>query len=1540
MPIFTYANGADKEETTESILKSIGRLFPTNDEEEEPPLPDIGQDLFNPDAQLDTSQVVDMRAVDQRYPPPVPPEAVALPPPPIAQFEGTEPPPPIASSEPFLPPLFPATEPPPLAPDDFLGRELEAQGYTRDATGSYIPPNPSITNEDFQEGIRRILAQHDAEQQAIRDQQLAEFERLTGIPFTAENLRLLQEEGVENSGLSAGELQRYGESMAAKQRENTLLESPGVDFSQYDLFKGQGGLAPELRDTDVNTFLEQGRQGHIDFGEGIPGEPRFSEAEPYGGPVNEYDIMIRALREGVDIDLAREIAQSHIAGHSGSISQGNLNDFGGINARASIGFNRYLQELDRQERLRQQLNEAPDWARDEFAVNQVFGQGGIEDFLQNTVTPAVGSAVSTLARPLDVIPGATFTGPDGTTLGQPYSQDIGELAENLVPQSDLDLLLAGLPAAAGTAAAVSRGVPLGRAALSNLAQQVLPLPGDLLQPELALGRGGMGAGGADDVLDNLGRVIPNPQQVGETARPTALTPEGTITPAAPSTQPVAPAPLGSGAPGGAGAPPQPPAPPVNLADEGYTSAPPPFPLPSSISTLEDITQSAQRASDRFTASTVGKVGQLPVIETAVNLANPAALTSAPPRVLIDELGEEGASQLQASLLAHTRKLDQANALSSAIEDGIRQQARAVGFKMDGARVVSVPGSPAIGDLFENPGKYQLTPAQRKFVNDVQAVLDDMNETEKLAGVKKGELFSEEGRYFPRQVISAGGTPNIRGGVRRPVGAKQGFQKGRFHEFMEQGMANGVDYAGDPAALVGTRIRAGLKAAADAELGTLTKPLGRTLTAANPMQIGEMGTMVPAIGGHAFPQETAKRLIDALGTRHAGSVENLATGINNIFRPLELMLDLGYFTLQGVATAINNPVAFAKALGYSLDALVTDGRFYGKYVMNNARQLDRFVPNGLLWRNTEFSFDQAAKGKALSNLFKKGPLGRFGAAFDNAMNVAGLENAKAMAGVSKELGPSKVRRALRGVVGNISGETDDAIAASIANKMGGRLSTANLGVSAGQRSLESNVVLAPAYYRAAFGLLGDAVQGGMRGGEARRTLAGLVGGAVATYYGVATALGQEPNLDPTSSKFLTVKIGGQHVGVGGPVYGIFRTMVEAAQNPQDVDNILSMKNPVTRWARGRLSPLVSLAVDLATQSTYTGKPIDSWQDVLTQAGGKALPFAGQTALDQGVEESIPSFFGLRAFPTSNKEQTTEGRDRLAKERGYDSYESIPDFNIRREIDNDPSVQPLIEKSQESFYKAYPAIGTVEHAADADREAAVSGGADWMTAFGLKPAAQLDAELASGTITGKEYRESIDALTDALWQRSVTRKENPAYVKEQAAIGGKKYEPGSPDEARNVYYEMTSNKGSYEEYEKALAEWQALYPQYTKQQIAPSAEPLSPGHAELKAARQQLQPYFDVRDQGWQMIQAADPALRQYPSFDDYYKKAVQEFSIGGTPLAEAEALADKFTATYQKFLSQQSEQFLTANEQNFALLKTLGKWGYYIPAKLRDYAGAR
>jgi len=117
----------------------------------------------------------------------------------------------------------------------------------------------------------------------------------------------------------------------------------------------------------------------------------------------------------------------------------------------------------------------------------------------------------------------------------------------------------------------------------------------------------------------------------------------------------------------------------------------------------------------------------------------------------------------------------------------------------------------------------------------------------------------------------------------------------------------------------------------------------------------------------------------------------------------------------------------------------------------------------------------------------------------------------------------------------------AMAASVASKLTLRMNATALGISKAQAQTERVAFFAPGYYRAMFGLLGDSIQGGLRGAEARRSLGQMIAGALAINKGIELLTGESFPLDPSKGDFLNMQVGGLNVGPGGPFVSLMRLL---------------------------------------------------------------------------------------------------------------------------------------------------------------------------------------------------------------------------------------------------------------------------------------------------------------------------------------------------------------------------------------------------------------
>jgi hypothetical protein len=660
-----------------------------------------------------------------------------------------------------------------------------------------------------------------------------------------------------------------------------------------------------------------------------------------------------------------------------------------------------------------------------------------------------------------------------------------------------------------------------------------------------------------------------------------------------------------------------------------------FPRSSQLKTLGETAQSI-RAGTENVAGTGGRLAsRIPGARGATSLLNPSA--AEPSAGVVREIGQQGARDLQDNLIAYEALGEAQDSISSAIETGIRQADRSVGFKEKDGILYNQSGELGpVGDVMENPSKYRdrLTPEQKSYMDDVIEVLKDGRANEKANGVETSDIFSEEGIYFPRRVTQVRGEEQMRGLVRKGVGSKQGFQQERMYQMMQDAMDNNIEYASDIAGLVGARIRAGQKAIRDKQIADLALKYS-----AEP-SFGTTQTKIAGLGGAEFKPETANIINEALSPHEVeGGLTALNTP-NRFMRTLMATGDLSAAGIQITKSIFTRPAAFAKSMAAGIDGLVMDSRGFGRYIDNNKELIEDYTRAGGQVDTNEFAFSDVftgQKGKAAQGLQKA--THRFDQAFQNMQNVNSIEQYKAMVGLG-DSDPGLFTKFARILLGDISGKTNKEMAASIANKYSGRTAVRSLGVQGTQRQAEAFLAFAPRYMRALTSIYGDALQGGTRGAEARRALLSFWGGTAATYALAAEALGQDAKLDPRGKRFggdgaefLTLKIGNQRVGIGGLDQRLVRTFADAASDPSALDEV-SMNNPAVKFARGSTSPALGFGIDVATGEDYLGQPVQSPEEIAKRGVRNIAPFGVSSAITEGVETYPAQFFGGRSFPADD------------------------------------------------------------------------------------------------------------------------------------------------------------------------------------------------------------------------------------------------------------------------------------------------------------------
>jgi len=191
-----------------------------------------------------------------------------------------------------------------------------------------------------------------------------------------------------------------------------------------------------------------------------------------------------------------------------------------------------------------------------------------------------------------------------------------------------------------------------------------------------------------------------------------------------------------------------------------------------------------------------------VLEWAGRVLNPSAFADAAPEQLVIALGR---IQAEAGGLATGVLSQMAVRLARKYPKGAPRGNPFTGMKNAMVKVnkQGQEVEAAIGDVAEHFEQYGLNPAQREFCEIWAGLAQQQTGQSLKAGVDFKVLhITGPGERWPRFVVGKNGEPlATKVGPKTTIGAKQKFRNSRFYEEMADGVKAGINYEGNPYAVM-------------------------------------------------------------------------------------------------------------------------------------------------------------------------------------------------------------------------------------------------------------------------------------------------------------------------------------------------------------------------------------------------------------------------------------------------------------------------------------------------------------------------------------------------------------------------------------------------------------------------------------------------------------------------------------------------------------------------------------------------------------------
>lgn len=564
------------------------------------------------------------------------------------------------------------------------------------------------------------------------------------------------------------------------------------------------------------------------------------------------------------------------------------------------------------------------------------------------------------------------------------------------------------------------------------------------------------------------------------------------------------------------------------------------------------------------------------------------------------------------------------------------------------------------------------------------------------------------------------------------------------------------------------------------------------------------------------------------------IERTVQNINNSIRPVMATLDLSFMGVQGIIAALSHPTNYLTAL----KTIFSGG--YGDYVesLKRSGQLDSMIRDGVHWA-AKNDFSEFIFPSAMSRIPGFGPAADVSnALFSSFGNVLRSEMYKA--GVGLDLS-DLARKNLARNVNLVSG-----------------FSPNNPG------SIERSLMFAPRFFRSQLGLIADSLtkKPGLTTGSAARSLGVFITSGIALTYIANEALGNETDLDPTSSNFLRVRLGDKDMSIFGTWDTLLRALtISADQGPDEGARYLS---------RVKASPVVSRLWDLIEGETLSGMQLSAGSpgDILESAAKLAstnLPISTQQFITEPPDISSPEsilgsgiqFLGTKSTPLSPSEKLEIKRNEES-ERAYGKQWDLLEPYQQDQLKKDKGLESRSETDIGRAFAFRTAIGERFQQRQEEVDSSLPVGREWIDAYQDLRREQVGA-----------YAQWAEEHTEAIAKIRHAKTSNPN------------------EQARQDFYGLfdTADKENWtpEELSTALDEFQSALSTEQKSYLERNTGLRdSPRVKQYKAAQKVLRPYWQLEDVVYDRLKTRLPQGTQAENLQDYTNQLIMRLQEAGLP----------------------------------------------------------